>query len=282
MIIKAGILLSYDYKYLQICLPLIYNCKDLNEIVLALDENFTTWSGEKFTIPDEFFQWLKDFDTENKITLYKDSFYVKELSPMQCETRERRMIAEKMGSCDWYIQIDGDEYMPDFSGFVNRLKEISAQNSEERLLVTGKFVTLFKQTGRDVFIVTPVKEHCWLATNTPDYEYARVVKDYRHIATDFLVIHQSWARENAEIEQKIRNWGHKNDFDVEAFYQQWKRLSASTYTTFKNFHPLNPAEWKSLVKISGYTIEEFANLPENKIRNLLKYPFLRGVLKLLG
>jgi len=88
MIIKAGFLISYDYEYLKIALPLIYSCDDISEIYLAIDQNFKTWNGEDFTLPDSFFQWIKDFDTKKKITIYRDNFYVSELSTIDCDTRE--------------------------------------------------------------------------------------------------------------------------------------------------------------------------------------------------
>lgn len=275
MIIKAGILISYDYKYLKIALPLLYKCKDISQIYLAIDADYKTWSGQTFNISDDFFTWIEEFDTEKRIVIYKDHFYIPELSPMECDTRERQMLAKKVGKYDWFLQVDTDEYIPNIQDFVNQLKTITMQNPNDKISVTGKLVTLFKMNTNEFFVVKPIKELIWLATNSQDYQFARVNHNHRLIKTDTLVIHQSWARSQEEIQQKIANWGHKTDFDVDAFFKSWENLDSGNYKNFKNFHPLTPKEWEKLTIIKNYSVEEFSNLKESKIRRLLRFPFLQ-------
>ena len=282
MIIKAGFLISYDYEYLKIALPLIYSCDDISEIYLAIDQDFKTWNGEDFTIPDSFFHWIKDFDTNKKITIYRDNFYVSDLSTIDCDTRERRMLSERMGKCDWYIQIDSDEYIIDIQNFVNKLKQISKEMPGKELSVAGKIVMLFKENSDELYVVKPIKELIWLATNAPAYQYARANLEQELVKTDTLVVHQSWARSEAEISQKIRNWGHMKDFDVNQFYENWRVLDKTNYKNWKNFHPLTPNEWQSLSRIKGYQIKEFNKLSEFQMKTVVKYPFLSGFMKLLG
>lgn len=282
MIIKAGFLISYDCEYLKIALPLIYSCDDICEIYLAIDKDFKTWNGEDFSIPESFFEWIEDFDTKNKITIYRDHFYIPELSTIDCDTRERRMLSERMGKCDWYIQIDSDEYIVDIQKFVNKLKQISNEMPNEKLSVAGKIVMLFKEKGDELYVVNPIKELIWLATNAPNYQYARANLKQKLIKTETLVVHQSWARSEEEISQKIRNWGHMKDFDVHQFYDDWKDLDSTNYKNWKNFHPLTPNEWQSLSRIKGYQIEEFNKLSEFQMRTIVKHPFLSGFMKLFG
>ena len=44
--------MSYDYEFLKQSLPLSY--KNADKIVLTLDENYNTWSGNKFEVDADF------------------------------------------------------------------------------------------------------------------------------------------------------------------------------------------------------------------------------------
>ena len=119
--IKVGFLVSYDFKYLYQSIPLVYNDADL--IVLAVDKERLTWSGNPLVIDPDFFEWVQKFDVLKKIVIYEDSFFVPENSPAQNDTRERNLLAKAMGEGGWHIQIDSDEYFNDFKSFTDFLKE---------------------------------------------------------------------------------------------------------------------------------------------------------------
>ena len=63
--IHVGFLLSYDYDKLKVSIPPVY--KEADRIFIAIDENLTTWSGNKFEIKPQFFEWLEKFDIDKKI-----------------------------------------------------------------------------------------------------------------------------------------------------------------------------------------------------------------------
>ena len=88
--IHVGFLLSYDFDKLRLSIPPVYEHAD--KIFIAQDENFLTWSGNKFEVDSAFFEWLREIDTDNKIEIYKDNFYVPSLTPIQNDTRERHML----------------------------------------------------------------------------------------------------------------------------------------------------------------------------------------------
>ena len=75
MIKKSVIsLISYDAEYLPKSIRSYYNYVD--EIVLRLDENRTSWSGNKFTFDEEkLFKELGEIDGDNKIEVIEDNFY---------------------------------------------------------------------------------------------------------------------------------------------------------------------------------------------------------------
>ena len=59
-----------------------------------------------------------------------------------------------------------------------------------------------------------------IATNVPIYEYGRKNGHFNH-QSPFFMVHDTWARSEEEILQKIQNWGHKTDFDVMKYFEFW-------------------------------------------------------------
>lgn len=257
-IIKVGYLLSYDYSYIFTSLKHVYNHADF--IVISYDENNKTWAGNDIEIPEHVFADLKKLDTDNKILLYKDSFYISGMQPMDLETRQRNLMVEKMGTGGWHIQIDGDEYAYDFGILTQFLKKhayLLKNPTKNPYNFQVNFVTLFKQNSEGYFIITPFEEKCMLITSYPKYEYARNTNKGKILPLDYYLIHQSWARDEAEILEKINNWGHKNDFNTSEFYNFWKSINAENYKNFKDFHPLYNNLWKELDFFPAESINEF-------------------------
>ena len=119
--IQTGFLVSYDYEKLKKSIPPVYEKSD--EIFLALDHENRTWTGTKFEIDDAFFAWIDTFDVDKKITIYRDDFYIPELSPIDNDSRERTLLSEKMGIGNWLVQVDADEIFLDFDKFVETLRK---------------------------------------------------------------------------------------------------------------------------------------------------------------
>lgn len=250
-LIKVGYLVSYDYKYIFNSLPTIY--KDADQITLAIDKYRQTWSGYKFEIPDSFFEWIKEYDIDNKIKIYEDEFYKTDLTVMECDTRERNMLAVFMGKdTDWHVQIDSDEYFIDFGSFTNFLKTLDIN---KRTSISCDWITIFKCNNNEIFLIDN-KEGFALATNYPEYEYARnTIKLDKHINTKYKVLHQSWGRSETELKQKLDNWSHANDFDTHSYFNLWKAINKHTYQYIHNFHPLIPKHWKNLEFIEADDIQ---------------------------
>ncbi|MDP9957812.1 hypothetical protein J2X97_003484 [Epilithonimonas hungarica] len=257
-VIKVGYLLSYDYSYIFTSLEHIYEYAD--HIVISYDANHKTWAGNEIHIPENVFIDIKKLDTENKIVLYKDAFYIDGMQPMDLETRQRNMMAEKMGAGGWHIQMDGDEYAYDFrmlTQFLRKNKYLLRKPAKTPINFQVNFVTLFKQNNEGYFVIIPFEEKCMLITNTPKYAYARNTNIGRILPLDYYLIHQSWARNEDEISEKINNWGHKNDFDTSEFFDKWKEIDSDNYKNFADFHPLYKTLWKELSFFPSKNINEF-------------------------
>lgn len=270
-VIKAGYLISYDYSYIFNSLKLIYDYVD--SIVISYDADNKTWAGNDIFIPDSFFAEIKAIDIHSKITFYKDQFYIPNREPMELETRQRNMMAEKMGCGGWHIQIDSDEYAYDFkllAQFLRKYQFLTKNPKKTPINFLVNLIVLFKHNKDGFYVIEPFNESCFLITNNPVYEKARKPNIGRTIRLDYFMIHQSWARSPNEIEEKIKNWGHKNDFDVQQFYEKWKNLDENNYKNYIDFHPLPGSFWGKLDFIeatnSQYFIEKFKQkYPQKKL-----------------
>jgi hypothetical protein len=257
--VKVGFLVAYDWYLLRYALPLVYAEADV--IWLALDKQQNTWAGNHFEIDKEkLIQTIEEIDINKKIYWYEDDFYKPELSPMQCEVRERNLLAEKMGAGGWHIQLDADEYFLNFKDFITYLKKLNfkPEPQQKAINVVCNLIQLFKKTeGGYLYIYNPgsLPENVPVATNFPHYEYGRRNSHFNHISP-FYIIHQTWAREEKEIEQKIQNWGHKNDFDIENYFSFWKKLSDENFGDVKEFHPVQPETWQELKYFPAQNINE--------------------------
>lgn len=254
--IKVGFLVSYDFKYLYKSIPLVYDASDL--ILLAVDKDRLTWSGNPLFIDPSFFEWVKKFDTLNKIVIYEDTFYIPENSPSENDTRERNLLAKAMGDGGWHIQIDSDEYFNDFKNFVSFLKEKKdyLKNPEKHPVeIHVQWITLFKKVEGGFLYIKDSLDAIEVATNYPKYKYMRATRHSKKIITKFILLHQSWARDDEEIYTKITNWSHRDDSDNAAFYKFWKNINIDNYKEFTNFHENDPTKWKSLEFIAENEID---------------------------
>ena len=78
--IKVSYLVSYDYYMLLTSVKQLYDYVD--KILIAIDSERKTWSGNTFEIPNSFFEEVEAFDKNSKIQFYFDKFYIQGLSPM--------------------------------------------------------------------------------------------------------------------------------------------------------------------------------------------------------
>jgi hypothetical protein len=263
ILITVGFLVSYDYEFLRSSIPLIYD--DSDRIVLAIDINFNTWSGNKFSIAPEFFEWIKAFDVEKKIEIYRDDFYKSDLSTMQNDTRERTMLSEYIGRDCWYIQLDSDEMFINFKGFVASLNKNShflIQPEKNKVQICLFFVNLFKKVEGGYLYVSKPFEPFTIASNFINYKTARVTFG-RKKYLPFFVIHNTWARDEKEIYFKLNNWSHNKDFDIEKYFSFWKNMSKSNYTTFQDVHPVEGKKWQSLEFCPGENLEDLVRFFKN-------------------
>ncbi|MGH2667329.1 hypothetical protein [Flavobacterium sp.] len=242
--IQVGFLVSYDYDLLKNAIPQVY--KEADTIFLAIDKDRKTWNGGSFVIEDEFFQWIKETDTDHKIEIYEDNFYRPELTTMDCEVRERKMLSEKMGIGNWLIQIDADEYFLDFAAFIKDLRKYDSylDNPSENPIQIGCFLThLYKYTDDGILYVENLTR-VLLATNYPNYKVGRKSKE-RVIYTDKILLHECLSRTEEQLAFKLENWGHNVQIN-NSFFDKWKSVNQDNYKEMEDFYYIEPETWKTL------------------------------------
>jgi hypothetical protein len=280
--IKVGYLLSYDYDLIFTSINQIY--EEADKIFIAIDVNRRTWSGNDYKLPSSFFENIELLDYKNKIQIYEDNFYISELTPIECETRERNLLLKKMGR-GWLIQLDVDEYVYDFKTLTNYLNKywyLTLFPKYTPVVFKGKLITLFKQT-EEGFIYIDNDEKFPFITNLNKYEFTRYITKVRNHFVNVNVVHQSWARTDDEIQTKIKNWGHRDDFNTQHYFEFWKNISSSTYMNYNNIHPISPEVWNKLHFLPSKSIEEFINKysirNEQILINLSKMKMFKSMVK---
>ncbi|MDT0641700.1 hypothetical protein RM553_02540 [Zunongwangia sp. F363] len=263
--IQVGFLMSYDYKLLKNSIPPVYN--EADGITIALDENLTTWSGEKFEVHESFFTWLKSFDREHKISIYRDNFYDPGLNAMENEVKERKMLAAKMGVGNWLIQLDSDEYFIDFKSFAGELKKRNKYldaPGKNQIQIAGYYINLYKYTDEGILHVSQPRNQKF-ATNYPAYVTGRNTRQ-RVIYVPHIVLHECLSRSEKEIRTKFSNWGHSHQINAEKFLKKWRSINQYNYKEFKNLFYLEPEKWKELSYVKGKTLAEISkNLDYGKL-----------------
>jgi len=262
--IKTGFCVSYDWEFLKNSLPRVYESSDV--ICLAIDKNRRSWSGEKYDIEDDkFYAFVESIDKDKKIILYEDDFSLSSLDSRGNCNRQRMMIANRLGIGGWHVQVDSDEYFLDFKGFTEYLIQLNPNPSgaEKPFNVLANWIPLIKKLDEGFLMVDfggELPEMAPFATTCPNYERARH-NGYFNRLSPFYVLHETWARGEAELWYKINNWGHASE-ELSAqeqkmsYFEWWKSLNVSNYQMAQNVHPANPPEWPALTLEKGANIDE--------------------------
>jgi hypothetical protein len=259
--IQVGFLLSYDYEKLKNSIPPVYNSADT--IFIAIDKDYRTWSGQKFDVDPSFFEWLKDFDVDNKITLYRDDFYVADLSAIENDNRERHLLSLKMGIGNWLVQVDADEIFINFEKFVKELRKRDKYLDNPKktpIQIAAFLVHLYKFTDNGILYVNAPHKFM-LATNFPNYKCARQTKE-RIIYTNTILLHETLCRTEEELRFKIDNWGHNVDVN-DTFLEKWLAVDETNYNDFEDFYFIEPDRWKKLGFLNSKDFKEIMYIAEN-------------------
>jgi hypothetical protein len=252
--VSAVSLVSYDYRFLLMTLPRYLPYVD--EVILGVDADGLTWSGERFDIPASFFDRIRRLDgASNRIRLVSRSFYSSSRSPMENDVAERNALSSEVKDGNWIVSVDADEYLlnpEDLFTFLGR-------HRQEGVSVDASWITVFKDLGDSLLVVAAQAdgslEHFPIATRKRGAFVVARRTDTPTILSPALALHYSWGREREELLQKLLNWSHTRDFDVRKYFDFWLGVNEHNYVTIRQFHPLSPETWSRLIKVKKVDLE---------------------------
>jgi hypothetical protein len=252
MKIAVGFLVAYDFELLKTSLPLIY--ERASHILLVIDKNRLSLKGNHFYFDEHFIDWVNIFDVNGKIEWLEESFFSPERNPHDAELFMRNFMLQQMPVSDWYFQFDPDEYVLDFNGMIDALESIEFNNSKP-VVVETNWVTLFKQNKKGFFIIGGAPERVKIATNRAYNTDNRMIADASILFLNYNILHQSWARSPKEVWQKLSNWSHTQDFDIQKFYDLWKGCNSLNYCFYWRFHPISGPIWQYLLFVPAKNVQ---------------------------
>lgn len=260
-------LISYDAEYLPGSISTYYNYVD--EIILGLDSNRRTWSGNPFSF-DESKLWseLDKLDGDKKIQIVEGDFY-KSQNAIENDTYERNFLKSHV-THDWVFSFDADEYLlnpkPFFYDFCN-----IAEDYYDKVDICMTWATPFKVVDKQVLVIadddgTPFySENQGIATcKNNTYTWARWTNlsagGAKRLQSPLVAVHWSLCREEEAVKQKINNNGHSDLAATDSFFNLWKNVNLSNYTSYRNFKTsgLGP-QWPRLVAVPIEHMEAYYN-----------------------
>ncbi len=254
--VSAITLVSYDYRFLLGSIPRYLRFVD--EVILGIDSQGLSWSGRPVDIPQSFFEELRRLDeTGSKIRLVSRPFYSASRTPMENDVAERNALSCEARQDNWIVSVDADEYLLN----AGELFRFLARVEEPDVDVYASWITSFKDVGDALLVVAAqpdgLLERFPIATQRRGGFVASRRTETKAVLSPGVALHYSWGREESELHQKLLNWTHTQDFDVEKYFQFWKGVNAENYSMVRHFHPIWPEMWSRLVKVEKSDLENW-------------------------
>lgn len=267
MLKKSAIsLISYDAKYLPGSIAKYYNYVD--EIVLGLDQDRVTWSGNSFSF-DEDALWseLQRIDGDNKISVVEGNFHQAGVA-IENDNYERNFLKAQCSN-DFIISIDADEYLLNAKDFFYNFCPIY-ERYLGKLDVCMTWAMPYKVVGNNTLVIvnedgTPFfGENQGVVTHRHNtFTYARwssiSASGVNRLQSPLVSVHWSLCRTDQELHQKIHNIGHSDIVEKDPFYSIWKDVNETNYSSLRNFKTsgLGGAQWPKLRSIPSNEVENF-------------------------
>jgi hypothetical protein len=263
-------LISYDAEYLPDSILSYYDYVD--EIVLGLDEDRITWSGNKFSFDEaKLYSALKAIDVDNKISIIEHNFHHSKVA-LENDNFERNYLKSQCTN-DWIFSVDADETLlnsKDF--FLKFLPLVERYNNSVDLLFT--WFLPYKEFD-DSYLVIANEDNTWFRGDTQgfvthknnEYTYCRWTNNRKHLRTPLAVLHWSFCRKETKLDQKLNNFGHSDKTAKDPFLYNWKLVNLDNYTQLRNFKTsgYGANQWEKLVRVPK---KEFLNIANQEARRV--------------
>ena len=255
-------LISYDAEYLPASIKSYYEYVD--EIVLGLDIDRISWSGNSFTFDEgKLFSELSSIDKDNKITVVESNFHRSSV-PIENDTHERNYLKEQC-SHDWIFSFDADEVLINAKSFFQDFCPLVENYKDVELMFT--WFLLYKELEDGTLIIADEsRDHVFTKDvqgftankNLHTYTYCRWTNSEKKILSPLAIAHYSFCRPEKELETKINNFGHSVESKRDPFYDVQKQVNSSNYQSLRNFKTSNMgAQWPTLKYVKQEELNKY-------------------------
>lgn len=265
-------LISYDAnRFLANSIKRYYNYVD--EIVLGIDKDRITWSGNPFSInEDALWSELSLIDGDGKISIIEEDFHQSKVA-IENDNYERNFLKEQCSN-DWIFSFDADEMLVNAKDFFYNFCPLAERYMYKMdLCMTWttpyKVVTDDEGNSQTLIIANPddtpfFGENQGVVTSkNSTFTYARWTDKSgagaNRMMTPLVALHWSLCRPEKELHEKIHNIGHSDLVEKDPFYQIWSKVTWENYHELENFKTsgLGGAQWPKLVAIPSEHVEEY-------------------------
>jgi hypothetical protein len=267
MLKKSAIsLISYDASYLPKSIASYYDYVD--EIVLGLDKDRITWSGNKFTFnADLLFAQLAELDTENKISIIEEDFHQAKVA-IENDNYERNFLKAQC-THDWIFSFDADEQLLNAKEFFYNFCPI-VERYADKVDLCMTWATPYKIIDDTVLVIANMDDTPFYGENqgvathkNSTFNYARwtdkSASGANRSQTPLIALHWSLCRTKEDLHQKIHNIGHSDLVETDPFYQIWNTVTLENYKELHNFKTsgLGAAQWPKLLAMPLAQLESY-------------------------
>jgi hypothetical protein len=263
-------LISYDAAYLPKSISSYYEYVD--EIVLGLDKNRISWSGNIFSFNEsELWSQLQKIDYADKIRVVEENFHRSKV-PIENDTHERNFLKEQC-SYDWVFSFDADEILLNAHSFFIDFFPIVQHYKDVELLFTWFLVYKEFEEGYLVIadenrnnIFTKDVQGFTALKKLQTYTYCRWTNAPKKIQSPLAILHYSFCRPEEELSTKINNFGHSTESKKDPFYQTHTQVTLDNYTELTNFKTSNMgAQWPTLKFIARNDFEKYLQTQAERV-----------------
>lgn len=263
-------LISYDAEYLPESIRSYYDYVD--EIVLGLDEDRITWSGNKFSFNEsKLYQELKQIDYDEKISILEHNFHSSKIA-LENDNFERNYLKSHC-SHDWIFSVDADETLLNPKEFFLRYVPL-AEKYHKKTDYSFTWFLPFKEF-EDCYLVIADESGNWFKGDTQgfvthkdnQFTYCRWTNNKKIILSPLVILHWSFCRSEQSLNQKINNFGHSDKTPNDPFFHNWKNVNLDNYTQLRNFKTsgFGANQWSKLVKVPKVIFKQVAEQEAKKV-----------------
>lgn len=259
-------LISYDAKYLAKSIEKYYDYVD--EIVLGLDKDRITWSGNSFGFNEsQLWSELSSLDGDNKIVIIEENFHQSGVA-IENDNYERNYLKSHC-NYDCVVSVDADEYLLNAKNFFYDHLPIAGRYLGKADICLN-WATPYKQIDDTLLVIANEDNSPFLGENQAfitsknnTFTYARWtdVSAYgeNRIHSPLIAIHWSLCRSQEDLYTKINNIGHSDLVEKDPFYAIWKDVTLDNYDQLRDFKTSNlgGAQWPKLLAIPVNEVDAY-------------------------